>query len=732
MVSEDYLMSSIKEILISQLARFDDEAFAALANRGLLRRAQKDLEKISATIIDITDKTLVIGFADYKITFDERGPSHATCSCKSGGICQHILSASLALQKNCIENGLTVSGDKSLCVEKSTDVIPPEDKQPISSDGQDLIDDLHTALLNITTEELITYCGKAGYRWAWQYVQDIDCDHDLHISGGKYIIIRLSHPQISLRYLGGGLDNLICDTPNSKLKQLRIAAILAYHKVNGKEIIAPESNKKSAIIELNLGKDFTSYVSQETANEESRDCLRKVALQIFPECIQLGLSHLTSGFHERFSTLALWSQGAKYYRLGLFFRRLADHVELLLDRSANADEQRLFDELTIAHALVSALEEASKKHSEPVYLIGKARNCYESSGTKEVFGLGAHAWRSPSGYVGLTMIFWSPQDASFLSYTDARPEIALRGFNPVNRYKASGPWNGLSSPSAATGHRVILSGAATSEVGRISGSENVTATIESCFSRTEIVSQYQIHTLWNDLFYGNKKLRRSLLSEPDPMKDWVILQPKRFGKSKFDAIRQTLIWPLFDTTDQRIDAELVYYNLSIHAISRIENLEPSKIKTGTLLVARIRPGSFGQVVEPLSLINATDSENENAIDCLHFDKDITSPNSKWFSKIQNFVNGESKDPIDSNKRILMPSALEELGRFLRNKAERGVSTETENEFDRDFHLHCEKTTAVGLTAFENLCNNNSRAAVQLLQANYIRLQYERLFDETQV
>ena len=45
-------MTTLRETLAAQLAHWDDDAFAALANRGLLRRATKDLEKAPATVAE--------------------------------------------------------------------------------------------------------------------------------------------------------------------------------------------------------------------------------------------------------------------------------------------------------------------------------------------------------------------------------------------------------------------------------------------------------------------------------------------------------------------------------------------------------------------------------------------------------------------------------------------------------------------------------------------------------
>ena len=87
-------------------------------------------------------------------------------------------------------------------------------------------------------------------------------------------------------------------------------------------------------------------------------------------------------------------------------------------------------------------------------------------------------WRSASGYLGLTMIFWSPAEKAFYSCTDARPEV-LRGFDPIARYKAPGPWGGLGAPEQATGKMVTLTGALMNSAGRLSAAEGVSRLGES-------------------------------------------------------------------------------------------------------------------------------------------------------------------------------------------------------------------------------------------------------------
>jgi hypothetical protein len=84
--------------LHEQLRRWDDDTFAALANRGLLRRAGKDLESSTPVVVAESESALDLEFAGHRLRFDARGPGQATCSCPTSGVCQHVLAVALWLQ----------------------------------------------------------------------------------------------------------------------------------------------------------------------------------------------------------------------------------------------------------------------------------------------------------------------------------------------------------------------------------------------------------------------------------------------------------------------------------------------------------------------------------------------------------------------------------------------------------------------------------------------------------
>jgi hypothetical protein len=712
---EGDLVSELRARLVEQLARFDDAAFAALANRGLLRRAQKDLEKQRPEILEESDDAIIVGFGSHRIRFDARGPAFAECSCPTAGVCQHILAAAIGLRQ------------RSLNPSSSLERAPPRAGGPAESATPPVPDPLatlHDSLITLSAAQLSKHAGKAGYRWAWQFVQDLGSERQVVIGGERYILIGFTHPRVNFRFMGGGVDGLIADVQIGQIEKYRVAAVLAYQRANGIELSPPEPPGKHRAGHLDLGKDHALPESAEEAGYTSRARLRVSVSQLLQESVTLGLSHLSQGIQERYATLAVWAQGAEYHRLAMLLRRIADHVDMLLERSGAADEHRLFDEMTLAYALVCALEQAAVRNVAPAYLVGRARTRYEQAATLELIGLGASAWRSAAGYIGLTMLFWSVSDSTFVSCTDARPEIQ-RGFDPRARYKAAGPWSGLGSPAQTPGRRLVLTGAQLNAQGRVSAAESTTATVQPYVGAAELCQLLKPSTNWGAALRARSLSRRSLLAEPSPMKDWAVLQPARFGTPRFDVVRQIMEWPIFDDEAQRLNLELPYSTYSSYAIERVEGLQTDPLPDGALVIARLGEKPGQPVAEPLSLVRPDADAGTSAVDTLQFDPaPARSSASRWLAKLR-------RHPIREGPRAepggtAVPAALRDMRQWLRQTAERGISQDRAESLLSDLRLQAKRTNAAGLSTYSHLRQGAEHPAAALLRHHYVCMQYERL------
>ncbi len=717
---------SLRAQLLAQLSRYDDEAFVALANRGLLRRAHKDLETVVAEIRQESDEALIVSFGSFDIQFDKRGPAQAVCSCPSSSICQHILAAAIWLQReNNQENESSIAQNDRAAIDDKRATSETADTTDHSAYNNQETGELHAKLMQTSSAELTKYAGTAAYRWAWQFVHDLVLENDLQLLVDRYIVIRFPRRRIGFRYLGGGPEALITETDLASVEKYQVAAILAYQSAHGVVHAVPEPTRKKHNESLNFGKDH-ELADNNVSQTQSRQRLCESVRQLMFDCLRLGLSHLSSAVWERFSTLAVWAQAADYYRLARLLRHLADHVEQLLARSRDADESRLFDDMTRAYALVEALMAAERKGMVSTSLTGQARNQYDVVDSLQLLGLGAMPWRSAAGYVGLTMIFWSPKEKAFFACTDARPE-SQRNFNPRARFAAPGPWRGASSPAAMCGKQIQLMAAQLSANGRLSTSENTTAITSDVVSAQAFIDKLDLCNSWRELKGRYALSRQSVLAEPQPMQDWVSLRPARFGDAQFDSIRQKLIWPLYDEQGEQLNVDIPYSEDNEHAIERIENLSAGDLVNGTVLIAKIRRYGAEFSAEPLSLIYP---DRANAVDVLHFDSTpAIGLVAQSLQKLKRLKPKSNQNGSSSQSTtLLLP--FEALRSVLLKTAERGLSVELSHQPLAQLDAHIEKIAQMGFVEFRKLKRDLPQSVERIIRVNYMQLQYRNLLGDT--
>ena len=94
-------MSDILDRLRTVLTAFDDDALAALANKGLVRRARKDLEAAKPSILAPQQGALRLQVEDCTVDLAIM-PGQSKCSCPASGICRHILVGLLFVRESAL------------------------------------------------------------------------------------------------------------------------------------------------------------------------------------------------------------------------------------------------------------------------------------------------------------------------------------------------------------------------------------------------------------------------------------------------------------------------------------------------------------------------------------------------------------------------------------------------------------------------------------------------------
>lgn len=644
---------SVRADVAAVLARYDEDTWVAVANRGLLRRARKDLGSSDVRVVAEDGSGVDVGVGDVVVRIGLAGPGEATCTCPSPVTCQHVLTAGLWLA-----SGATPDGP--------------------GGPARSGVEDLHAELMALDAATLTAHAGLPGYRWAHQLLDDTDEPPVLSRDG--YLAVTFPRRGLTARYLGGGLDALVFDQAVPHVERHRVAVVLAWQRAHGLALAPPPPRSGAP-------------APSETAlsRTASRERLRTSVAALLQDTVRVGVSHLSPAVHERLVTSAVWAQGVEYHRLALLLRRIADQVDLLQARAATADDLALLDDVAVAHALVSALTAAGDR--EPAALVGRARASYDPVQRLDLVGLGGRAWRSGSGYHGLTCVFWDTAGSRVLTWTEARPE-GLAGFDPRSRWLQPAPWTGLTSPAAATGRAVALTQAQVSPDGRLSGVESTTASL-GALRGPDLLDALPVQDAWRDL-----AVRRvtGLLDVVDQNALWTVLRPARSLRARWDPSSQTLRWAVLDEVGDVLVLEVPWSRLHAHVIGRIEAIG-TDLPPGACVVARVQRVRGELVGEPLSLV--LPAEDRDPVDALHFAPGTSAATSSLVPDLlaAGLADRSTSPDASADGRRLVPASVSSLRAVVEQVAQRGCSgTEPGDVHARIAAAHA-AARAVGLAVF---------------------------------
>ncbi len=530
MVSQDHRLTSF----LQQFPCLDDAALTALANKGLLRRAHKDLENQPPEVESITDTVLELRVGDGMVTLPVIGPTQATCTCPATSVCRHILSACLWLRTPISQQARA----------------PEATPQSTSSSS-------HDQLLAVSMDHLSRWAGKPTVNQALKLLSKAG---SCQISGEDPVLIRFLEVNIDCRFFAAtGLEGMICSCKSRVVCAHQVAAVLAYQQQQG--VLPPWQNQEQD----------RRQSSQEAPR--SREQVIHTAQSIMTEMISVGLMHLTEAMHHRLLTLTVSALGVNLPRLSQSLRSLAEEVVQILNRDARADSSRLLRSLIRTYALAQALLQDPHRAD----LMGQHRSQYQEVATLDLVGMGAYHWSTRSGYKGLTVLFWDPASQRWCTWSDVRPTFQDQHFNPVRRFVQPGPWEGVSSPAELSQHQIKLLGARRNYQGRLSSSIKTRALLSGPTGVEHLQMGSRCFADWQQLRTYLLDSSPLGLQEEDPTRSLVVIRPQTWGAAEFDPIHQVLLWPLEDAQGEILSLQVPYRREDQERIHYLEHLDPEQV-----------------------------------------------------------------------------------------------------------------------------------------------------------
>jgi hypothetical protein len=565
----------------------DDETLVALANKGLLRRAQKDLEAGPPLMQEERADALVLGFPGegYAVTMPAAGPAKATCTCPAGKGCRHILTAALFLRAQAQQETASAPTEAA---SPSVEAAPPPDE-----------------LMQLGEADLIAWASRTIYRQAVDELAFGELEINIEAEGKA---TRFHFPQynVVVRWLAGaGLEGMIasCKCPGRPACRHSIAAILTYQAQHGKPL--PASEKRT--LEASAG------------TPRSREEVLESVQKTLAEMIALGLGRLSRTTEGRLTTLAISAHGVDLPNLEYALRGLSDHLSWQLSRDVRASTEQLLVAAARVYALAFALAHA--QGTPPAMLVGEHRLRYFDIGTLELVGVGAQQWRSRAGYVGLTLYFWDVAGRRWTSWTDARPTIhADVRFNPQLRYQQDAMWDSAPTPAIISRGRFRLSNAQRNRLGRLSGRTACQALLSGPADLDSLGMESVRFDDWRKLAERIAAVNASGLVKGSPLDHLVLITPAAWGEPVYDQLRQRLIRPVQDASGRVLPLVLPHSNEWTFAVDTLQTWNPEQWNTWGILGSAFIT-SEGLSLTPISLLNSVSLPKPLQSPVLHLNLD---------------------------------------------------------------------------------------------------------------
>jgi hypothetical protein len=604
----------------SVLQTLGDEALAALANKGLMRRAQKDLQATKPVVIAVEEGKVRVQIADATVEVPEL-VAKSTCTCPATGICRHILGTLIYLRD-----------DPELAAEALVQrTLELGDAERTA--GAALPPSPAEVLGNIGDEELQKWAGKGLYRKA---LKALAAAPQVDIETAGALVIRFPARNITCRWIpSGGLLGMVCSCQAETVCEHVVTAVLAFQASLGNRQVVVE----------------TTALEESAGAPRTRAEVLASTGQVLREMVALGLARASEATVQRLITLAVSAHGVDLPRLERMLKSLADEVGLGLRRDAQASTSNL---LALA-ARVEALRTALVQNPVPA-LVGQHRSQYHDVGQIKLVGLGAQQWRSPGGYQGVTVYFWDESRKAWATWSESRP-VDQPGFSPIGRFYGDGPWAGCPSPHEAARSVVRLSGAWRNPQGRISGRPATRAIVTGPSRPADVPGAI---TKWSALAERAKQLFGGRLQERTENLEIALLVPKVWGPASYDALQQELTCPVLDEEGRAIDLWLPFTELNETAVEILEKHDPANT-FGLLGAVRLVAGRL--CVQPISLFDSDSIVN------LNLEKGSATAGNGVRSERPS---GRDKEPegdevlaVEAGDDDLMPSgSATPLGRFL--------------------------------------------------------------------
>ena len=537
--------------LREQLRQADEDYLVGLSNKGIVKRAGKDLEKEMPAVawteeearVTLKEETCVI-----RVPLGDSG-----CSCPSHSVCRHVVTAILWLKQRLEAEPDTKAPGEGNEPERKE---PPEASAGAKtgqeeSGGTPANGRAFDELLGVSTARLQRACGSQRFR---RFLARVRAGEEAAVTETSIVTVVLPGEQTVVKLLEP-LSHSTCSCHSRELCPHKAQALLAYQLKKGRVSL----KELEALLEEEASFDL----------EEVRTAADAVCEAVEGQ-LATGLARQSKDVEESLERLAVLCRQAGLAQLENRLREAEGEYRQYFERSAAFRPGELAGRLLFVYDRAGRIRE-TQNQERLRSLAGSFRDRYEPAGTLRLMGMGVRSFASKSGYEGETWYFLETETRKWYTWTDARP-VFYEGMKkrPDLKEGAPAPWSLGCRREQLLGLSFELEGAKAAGDGRLSASQETRGRVTG--SRDLQAAAFTESVIWDyeevlRKYFGPGTARKK-------PKRLALVGAVRWEAPKFDPVAQYFSWELCDGAGRRLSVSVKYTKeerLTIRLLERLEH-----------------------------------------------------------------------------------------------------------------------------------------------------------------
>lgn len=558
-----------------QFVPFANEAFlVTLANKGLYKRALKDLETTGQVELTVTDGRLQIRLDEITVSL-EPNVAQSTCSCPSKTVCKHILMGIL------VAAGYA-SSESETAPAGCENVSPNATPEPPSSEAWKELKNVDLALLR-------KQAGKKLFEDTLRLIQD---GWTADFTEGDILEATINTESITVYFpKEDSLNRAVCKCGESGLCKHKLIAILSYLSLQG----TLSSDTDGSQPELSL-------LTEDTLN------VLKGASRFIIGILEKGLISYGENEAETAIQYSIRLETCGIGNLARLFRSLSSDIENMLAKHVGFQPLTTFATLSRLHNTITLILRNTQNNEMLSRLIEGTRSDYYTTPVGHFTGLGAYPWQTRSGYFGITAYFFYHEKQSICTLTSSMADYyehtqSLVTPENLNRQlEMQSFWNNNASLARLSSSTLVLRNFKLNRQQRLSSSTQTQCEIENKVTISGLDALLAIPELSDPTLRPEERYDYFRKKQPEQL---ALVPFTHLSEVYFDPSEQKLY---FTAINEQVEAKgsLAYSELNRNAIRKLEQLggRYAEVKQRYMVCLK-RPDTL----IPVSLITASGVDN---------------------------------------------------------------------------------------------------------------------------